>query len=276
MTRFRFSQEQDRPRLKEVWKISFGDSDELIDRFLDHFGVNAGIVGECGGDIVSAAYILPTDGLVMKDNSRRSCSYLYAISVLPDYRGNGLGKEITLAAVEYSSRLGYEYTVLKPSDEGLFDFYASLGFTEFSYANELSFSPSGQISTENNLKLLPISPEEYGRIRKRNLDGRTHIALSDKAAAYQGKLGALYCLYHEGNEFCAAVEKSNDTLFIKELLVPGDLVVPAVSALSREIPATNCRVTVPVFDEKTAVKTGMIFPAEDFTSDLPFLCLAYD
>jgi hypothetical protein len=35
-------------------------------------------------------------------------------------------------------------------------------------------------------------------------------------------------------------------------------------------------VTVPVFDEKTAVKTGMIFPAEDFTSDLPFLCLAYD
>lgn len=276
MTQFRFSQEQDRPKLKEVWKCSFGDSDELIERFLDHFGVNSGIVGEFGGDIVCAAYILPTDGLVLEDKSRHSCSYLYAISVLPEYRGNGLGKEVTLAAIEFSSKLGNEFTVLKPSDEGLFDFYASLGFADFSYSNELKLSPSELIAAENNLKILPISPEKYHSIRDLNLEGRAHIALSGKAAAYQGRLGELYCLRHEGNEYCAAVEKAGDTLFVKELIVPEALIMLAVSAISAEIPASSYQVALPVFDKSSAVKTGMIFPAQDFTSDLPFLCLAYD
>ena len=52
--------------------------------------------------------------------------------------------------------------------------------------------------------------------------------------------------------------------------------MPAVSALAAEIPASEYRVTVPVFDKNSAVRTGMIFPSEDFTADYPFLCLAYD
>jgi len=276
MTLFRFAQAQDRPKLKEVWKASFGDSDRLIDDFLDHFGADCGIVGECGGDIVCAAYILPESGLVLNDNRRYSCSYLYAIAVLPDYRGNGLGKDLTLAAVDCSRRLGNEFTVLKPSDEGLFDFYSSLGFAEFSYANELEFTPSQIKAPEKNLKILPILPKEYGRIREKYLSGRTYIALSDRAIAYQSKLGTLYCLRHEGAEYCAAVEKGNGALFIKELLVPEHLIMSALSSISVETPASIYRAAVPVFERKTAVRTGMIFPERDFTDDMPFLCLAYD
>ena len=128
----------------------------------------------------------------------------------------------------------------------------------------------------NNPKILPISPEKYCEIRRQNLQGRTHIELSGKAVGFQGKLGALYCLQHDGKEYCAAVEKSGSIATIKELLVPGDLLVPAVSALAAEIAASEYRVTVPVFDKNSAVRTGMIFPSEDFTADYPFLCLAYD
>ena len=276
MTLFRFAHAQDRPKLKEIWKRSFGDPEELIDRFLDHFGVGSGIVGELDGEIVCAAYILPTAGLVTKDGSRRSCSYLYAVSVMPDYRGNGLGKDITFAALDFSHRLGNEFAVLKPSDEGLYEFYRSLGFVEFSYANEFVLTPEQLSTFEKHLKILPISPEEYGRIRRKNLKGRTHIELSDKAISYQSKIGALYALLYEGSEYCAAVERNGSAVYIKELTVPGDLLLPAVSAISAEFPAAEYRVSVPVFDEKSAVRTGMIYPAEDFTSDNPFLCLAYD
>lgn len=277
MTLFRFAKAQDRPRLREIWKRSFGDSEEYIDRFLDHFGVDSSIVGECDGEIVCSAYILPTAGLVLKDGSKRSCSYLYAISVIPDYRGNGLGRDVTFAAVDFSYRLGNEFVVLKPSDDGLYDFYRSLGFIELSYANEFVFTPEQlKHCSEKHLKILPISPEEYGIIRRKNLKGRTHIELSDIAVSYQHKLGALYSLLHEGEKYCAAVEKNGSNLYIKELLVPSDLVVSAVSALSAEMPASKYRVSVPVFDEKSAVRTGMIFPAEDYTADYPFLCLAYD
>jgi len=276
MTQFRCAEVQDRPQLKNIWKSAFGDSDEVIDIFLDHFGVSSGVVGECCGKIICAAYILPTDGLVSKAKERYSCSYLYAIAVEPDYRGNGLGKELTLAATHCARESGYEFTVLKPSDEGLFDFYRSLGFADFSLANELQLTSSQLKCSENNLKILPISPKEYGIIRERNLAGITHIAISDRAAAYQYKLGTLFCLQYEGVQYCAAAEESNGMLFIKELLVPDSLIMSAVSIISRELPAEIYRVAVPVFDRKSAVRTGMIFPNRDFTDDMPFLCLAYD
>lgn len=58
----------------------------------------------------------------------------YAVATLPDVRGRGFGRALTLAALEAGRTLGYRIGVLQASDEG-FPVYRRIGFrTMFDYA----------------------------------------------------------------------------------------------------------------------------------------------
>jgi GNAT superfamily N-acetyltransferase len=59
---------------------------------------------------------------------------LYAVATLPNVRGRGIGRALTLAALEAGRTLGYRIGVLQASDEGL-PVYRRIGFqTMFDYA----------------------------------------------------------------------------------------------------------------------------------------------
>lgn len=59
---------------------------------------------------------------------------LYAVATLPDVRGRGFGRALTLAALDAGRALGYQIGVLQASDSG-FPVYRRLGFrTMFDYA----------------------------------------------------------------------------------------------------------------------------------------------
>jgi GNAT superfamily N-acetyltransferase len=59
---------------------------------------------------------------------------LYAVATLPDVRGRGIGRALTLAALEAGRTLGHRIGVLQASDEGL-PVYRRIGFrTIFDYA----------------------------------------------------------------------------------------------------------------------------------------------
>ena len=58
---------------------------------------------------------------------------LYAVTTLPDARGRGIGRAMTLAALSAGHELGYRIAVLQSSDEGL-PVYRRIGFrTLFDY-----------------------------------------------------------------------------------------------------------------------------------------------
>ncbi len=276
MTVFRNAAKKDVPQLKRLWARSFGDNEDSVQRFLDHFGFNIGVVAETSGAVSAAAYLIPTGGICFPGGSRLSCSYIYALAVLPEHRGSGLGKELTYAAVRFSMERGYDYAVLKPSRESLYEFYGKLGFERFSYANELRFDNILPGSSCSDRSLYPLSPSVYMEIREELLKNRAHVALSLKQAEYQAKLGKLFSLTSGDAKGCAAIETHNGRVNVKELLISESALNVAVSAIAGAFPSDNYIVSSPVFDKNQAVPTGMVYPSLRAEYESPFLGLAYD
>lgn len=63
--------------------------------------------------------------------------YLDSMAIEPDYRGNGLGKDLIMEAIALGKTLGYEKFVLLVALEKprLMAYYSSLGFKEESNVN---------------------------------------------------------------------------------------------------------------------------------------------
>ena len=50
---------EDVPSLKRLWAETFGDTPSLIDRFFELLpSMGTGLVAECGGELLGAAYVL--------------------------------------------------------------------------------------------------------------------------------------------------------------------------------------------------------------------------
>ena len=130
----RLAQERDIPALKNLWKLVFGDTDELIDAFfaLLYPDCRTAVV-EVDGCIVAAAYA------VALENAR----YIYAVATHPDHRGKGYGEAVTRAAA------AGEAAYLYPASEGLRGWYARrMGAESVSMAPCRTAVPGAEISAE--------------------------------------------------------------------------------------------------------------------------------
>ena len=273
---FRSAAESDITQLIKLWNCSFGDTETVVKSFINHFGIETGVVGISNDEVACSAFIIPTDGILIPGTAKLSCSYIYAVAVEPEFRGQGLGKEITRESLRFSKERGFDFSVLKPSDAGLFDFYSKLGFKNFSYSNELTFNRSELPSRDNNSKISTVSSEEYQILREAMLSDTVHTVPTYRGIAYQAKLGGLYGLTLGQHSGCAAIEKFGDSVFIKELIVPETEIPAAVSLIYEIIPASVYKVTVPVYDESTAIASGMIYPSLKTQQKKPFIGLVYD
>ena len=230
---------EDIPALKSLWKTVFGDPDEAIAHFIDfYFTPDLTVVAKDGRMIVSVAYILPVGELVLPDGKRTNCAMLYAIATLPGYRGRGFGTAVTNAAALLAGKKGFYSVVLKPEDNGLFAYYEKhTGFKPFFEAAEIEYSYDILPSNTRNCTLIAAQPSSYRRLRQSILGGSAYIDTDEKALSYQQRLcqasgGDIYIITSGGSEIgCAVVEPGNETVFIKELLLPCDLSVKEAAGL---------------------------------------------
>ncbi len=117
----------DLPRLKQIWRECFGDTDEYIDCFFDDlFKEENMVVLEEDGAPVSMAALLPCT--LVLGSETYPISYLYAMSTLPEYQGRGLGGRLLRFAAEYCRGRGDAGIALQPADKGLVSFYARFGY----------------------------------------------------------------------------------------------------------------------------------------------------
>ena len=198
--------------LAALWHRVFGDPEELALAFLELLPeLGGGVTAEERGKLLGAAYAVTDLSL-----GERRAAYLYAVAVLPEARGLGLGKELTRAAAALGRERGADFVCTLPANAGLYPWYERLIGTRWVLCRR-----EERFSAAAGPAVRPLSPEDYGRVREELLAGRCHMrpGLSvlryEKAncRAFGGDLLAV------GAGIAAAYREGEETL-IRELLAP--------------------------------------------------------
>jgi len=121
--------DSDYPRAFAIWRACFEDDEDYFRFFWDAcFPLCRGLFFEEGGQAVSMLFLLP--GALEYRKSRLPAWYVYAVATLPEFRGRGYASELTRCAAELAKGEGRSALCLRPANEGLYGYYAKLGFVK--------------------------------------------------------------------------------------------------------------------------------------------------
>lgn len=202
----------DAAALAAIWHRVFGDPEALTMAFLNDLpALGGGICAEEKGKLLGAAYVV-TD-FTLDD---RRAAYIYAVAVLPEARGRGLGMALTKAAAALGKTLGAEILCTLPANAELYPWYERLiGVRCALYRSEerCESAPGAAVTA--------LSAAEYGRRREALLGARPHVTVGEAALRYEKENcrcfgGDLYAL---GDGIAAASIEEGEAQ-IRELLCP--------------------------------------------------------
>lgn len=202
----------DAPELAALWSRVFGDAEELPLRFLALLPeLGGGVCAEEDGTLVGAAYAV-TD-LSLGDSR---AAYLYAVAVLPEARGRGLGGRLSREAAALGRELGADFLCTLPAEPGLYPWYERLLGLRCALYRREELIPSRPGSA-----VLPLSPEDYGTRRELLLADTPHLRPGSAVLRYEKE----NCRFSGGDLFSvgeglAAAFREGERTLIRELLAP--------------------------------------------------------
>jgi len=236
----RLSRPGDDAALQHLWQVAFGDTQTTIDDFFSHLYQPGNAIVWAEDEIVASAIYLLDAGTFPPSANKAApgrvlrASYSYALATLPDHRGRGLGAAVTTAAIRRSAELGFDCNLICPAEEGLFAYYTRLGYHHtFSIASgELSrFDAPEHLDV---CRIMSTDLSAYSQLRQPHLPASALVypSLFLRYMAHRAELsgGGLYRLELEGQTGCAAVERWENQLFVREIL-PASLAKPGTLAL---------------------------------------------
>lgn len=119
----RKTESRDLSALKKLWIDSFHDLPEATELFFErNKNTMHGYCADADGHILSALYLLPCTLNGMPAH------YLCGAATERAYRGNGVMRALIAFALDDARRRGDRFSVLYPANEGLYGFYAALGY----------------------------------------------------------------------------------------------------------------------------------------------------
>lgn len=172
---------------KALWAAAFGDDGWIDSFFRTAFQAENTLAIFRDGQLAA--------GLAWMQTScqGRKLAYLYAVATAPEYRHQGLCRELMANAQEALAARGYDGSVLVPADDGLRQMYAAMGYRNFGGVENLTL-PAGA-----SVPLWEVTPEEYAALR-RNYLPQGGIVQEDGAIEYLAESAKLYA----GNGFLLA------------------------------------------------------------------------
>lgn len=278
MMRLRTSHAGDVPRLRELWKLAFGDEDAYIDHFFTrYYAPERMLVLEEAGLVqaMTAWFDMP---LVFADGTKVPSAYLYAVATHPDCRGRGLAGQLLRFADRWLREHGFVCVTTVPARPDLHRFFGQNGFGECFALKQEEYVPQSVPSAP----LKRVSAEEYSPLREQRLEGTDHVAYALPALEYQSGIctlsgGGLYRVEECG---CACVEVAGDEVFVKELLCSLEEWQAALAAIAEQHPAKRYWVRTPYEGQGEPWDFAMLkwlIPAPEWDKKtVPYLGLAFD
>ncbi len=202
----------DVPALAALWRRVFQDPPELSRAFLRELpALGGGVCAEEDGVLLGAAYAV-TDYFL----EARRLAYLYAVAVLPEARGRGLGAALSRAATALGRELGAEIVCTCPAEDALYPWYERcIGVRPALRQRE------ERIESRPGAVPAPLTPEEYGARREALLAGTPHVRLGS-AVLRREKANCRLCggeLLEIGGGI-AAVYWDGELPLLRELIAP--------------------------------------------------------
>lgn len=252
MTELRFSRPEETPRLKELWKLAFGDEDSCIDFFFTGgYHPEDMLVLLEDGVIVTMLYLMPLS--LRGPQFTANAHYVYALATHPNARQKGYGRQLLAFADEELRRRGDDCITVVPAQPSLHKFFATVDFSEC-FSTRLEEVPADLVpAAVPGAEVTVLTPQDYNILRRSLLDGEWYVDYDDCLMIYQAGLSqmsgaGLYRLELEGETGCAAVEYADeDTVVIKELLLADHLLPQAVAQLAHRLKARRYHVRTPAF-----------------------------
>lgn len=200
--------------LRKLWHLSFGDSDEFLDSFfLTAFSYRRCRCITIDGQVVSALYWL--DGYCEKDK----IAYIYAAATHPDYRRQGLLRELMEDVHLVLMQQGYAAAMLVPADDGLRKAYLTMGFRNCTKIREFFCA-----SQPESISIHSITRREYTHLRRAFLpegsllqEGESLLFLEQQSTFYTGP-GFLLCAVKENEDILRGIELLGDTTLAPKIL----------------------------------------------------------
>ena len=198
---------------KALWSAAFGDDGWIDSFFRTAYRAENTLAIFRDGQLAA--------GLAWMQTScqGRRLAYLYAVATAPEYRHQGLCRELMTNAQEALATRGYDGSVLVPADDGLRRMYAAMGYRNFGGVENLTL-PAGA-----SVPLWEVTPEEYAALR-RNYLPQGGIVQEDGAIEYLAESAKLYA----GNGFLLAATEDEPM----ELLGDASQAAGIVGALKKD------------------------------------------
>ena len=147
-------------QLIDLWKESFGDSDEFIELFFSRvYREENTLTIQQNNRVIAALQIVPYQmtfcGTII------TAGYICGVCTAPAERGKGLMKLLMQEAIDEMQQRKYTFSTLIPASEWLFDYYHNFGYvTVFDKSHEIHTR-----TTENNQHIL-IQPITNSRLNQ--------------------------------------------------------------------------------------------------------------
>ena len=147
------------PSLRELWKLSFGDTDAFLDDFF-RTGYSESRCRCAVQDGRAAAALYWFDA----QYQGQKFAYLYAVATHPDFRRQGLIHYLIADTHRLLADLGYAGAMLVPADEGLRQMYAAMDYEDCTTVSQFVTA-----SLAEDVSMHPINRQEYEQLRPRFL-----------------------------------------------------------------------------------------------------------
>jgi len=252
--------------MKALWRISFGDTADTVDRFFEERLPSAKAIAAMDTDgVTGAAYLLPAS--YKEGGVYRAAYYVYALAVLPRCRGRGIGRTL----MEEAFRIAREedaVCLLMPDGEGLAQYYEGLGMKR-GFRTRTRTVPVRPGEPSLPVEFTRVTAEEYTALRDGCFGHRDGYVRWDAEAvrfalADNERSGGFTVKIREkgaDGAYVAMARTDNRTLFIPETTLPEDK-LSLLCTLAGEKGFENLRVRLPAGENGSGVTTGMIRDGE--------------